>query len=255
MNFTENYELPLYEENDKLNVLVTGNETMRKIDTAMKANSELGNSNKLAHEELATVVESQGLALDNVITKADATAEEVQTMHTAVNKNTEDITDIQSNASDLELRLTALENENSNTDVSATKIVTATLNSNGRFAVLANNGASGYVTGTDDVPITIPVCVDWVTGSSTGLNWSSNADKTKNHIAVSLSEPIQADIVPSSNSSALHGCATFDKAILLSNDHVRLYGTAVTFDSLQNCVIASDSLSDFTTTEIFMIEY
>lgn len=95
MNFTENYELPIYEENDKLNVLVTGNETMRKIDSAMKANSELGNSNKLAHEALATVVESQGTSLDNVITKADETAEEVQTMHTAVNKNTEDIEALQ----------------------------------------------------------------------------------------------------------------------------------------------------------------
>lgn len=255
MNFTENYELPIYEENDKLNVLVTGNETMRKIDSAMKANSELANSNKLAHEALATVVEAQGVALDNVITKADDTAEEVQTMYTAVNKNTEDITEIQSDTSDLAQRLTALENENSNTDVATTKIVTAKLNSNGRFSVLVNNGASGYVTASDNVPITIPVCVDWLTGTSTGLVWDSSADKSKKHIAVSLKQPILADIVPSSNSSALHGCATFDKAILLSNDNVRLYGTAVTFDTLQNCVIASDSLSALTNTEIFMLEY
>lgn len=101
MQYTPNYKLPVYEPNDPTSYLVTYNETMQMIDTAIHDNEE--NITKAATD--ITGLESQMEIANNEINELTG---ELSDLTTEVHGNTSNIGGLQNTVSEQNNRIAAL---------------------------------------------------------------------------------------------------------------------------------------------------
>lgn len=91
MQFTPNYNLPIYEANDIANYLDTYNNTISEIDTAIHNAQEKAESGELHGEELDREIESLTSRVSALETSLSSTIENLSTLSTTVGEHTTDI--------------------------------------------------------------------------------------------------------------------------------------------------------------------
>lgn len=96
-NKTINYNLSQYTANDKPTYLVDYNSDMNKIDTQMKANSDLAGLAKTEADDLSSRVDGQDVIIGNLNTTVGQHTTDISTLNTdvsAVNKKVGDLTNL-----------------------------------------------------------------------------------------------------------------------------------------------------------------
>lgn len=91
MQFTPNYNLPIYEANDIANYLDTYNNTITEIDTAIHNAQEKAESGELHGEELDREIQSLTSRVSALETSLSSTIENLSTLSTTVGEHTTDI--------------------------------------------------------------------------------------------------------------------------------------------------------------------
>lgn len=91
MQFTPNYNLPIYESSDIANYLVTYNNTITEIDTAIHNVQTKAESGELHGEELDREIESLTLRVSALETSLSSTIENLSTLSTTVSGHTNEI--------------------------------------------------------------------------------------------------------------------------------------------------------------------
>lgn len=91
MQFTPNYNLPIYEANDIANYLDTYNNTITEIDTAIHNAQEKAESGELHGEELDREIESLTSRVSALETSLSGTIENLSTLSTTVGEHTTEI--------------------------------------------------------------------------------------------------------------------------------------------------------------------
>ena len=91
MQFTPNYNLPIYEANDIANYLDTYNNTITEIDTAIHNAQEKAESGELHGEELDREIESLTSRVSALETSLSSTIENLSTLSTIVGEHTTEI--------------------------------------------------------------------------------------------------------------------------------------------------------------------
>ena len=91
MQFTPNYNLPIYEANDIANYLDTYNNTITEIDTAIHNAQEKAESGELHGEELDREIQSLTSRVSALETSLSSTIENLSTLSTTVGEHTTEI--------------------------------------------------------------------------------------------------------------------------------------------------------------------
>lgn len=91
MQFTPNYNLPIYEANDIANYLDTYNNTIAEIDTAIHNVQTKAESGELHGEELDREIESMTSRVSELETSLSSTIENLSTLSTTVGEHTTEI--------------------------------------------------------------------------------------------------------------------------------------------------------------------
>lgn len=91
MQFTPNYNLPIYEANDIANYLDTYNNTITEIDTAIHNAQEKAERGELHGEELDREIQSLTSRVSELETSLSTTIENLSTLSTTVSGHTEEI--------------------------------------------------------------------------------------------------------------------------------------------------------------------
>lgn len=91
MQFTPNYNLPIYEANDIANYLDTYNNTITEIDTAIHNAQEKAESGELHGEELDREIKSLTSRVSALETSLSSTIENISTLSTTVGEHTTEI--------------------------------------------------------------------------------------------------------------------------------------------------------------------
>lgn len=91
MQFTPNYNLPIYEASDIANYLDTYNNTITEIDTAIHNVQTKAESGELHGEELDREIESLTSRVSALETSLSSTIENLSTLSTTVSEHTDDI--------------------------------------------------------------------------------------------------------------------------------------------------------------------
>lgn len=91
MQFTPNYNLPIYEASDIANYLDTYNNTITKIDTAIHNVQTKAESGELHGEELDREIESLTSRVSELETSLSSTIENLSTLSTTVSGHTNEI--------------------------------------------------------------------------------------------------------------------------------------------------------------------
>lgn len=91
MQFTPNYNLPIYEANDIANYLDTYNNTITEIDAAIHNAQEKAESGELHGEELDREIESLTSRVSTLETSLSGTIENLSTLSSTVGEHTNEI--------------------------------------------------------------------------------------------------------------------------------------------------------------------
>lgn len=91
MQFTPNYNLPIYEANDIANYLDTYNNTITEIDAAIHNAQEKAESGELHGEELDREIESLTSRVSTLETSLSSAIENISTLSSTVGEHTTDI--------------------------------------------------------------------------------------------------------------------------------------------------------------------
>lgn len=94
MQFTPNYNLPIYEASDIANYLDTYNNTITEIDTAIHNVQTKAESGELKGEELDREIESLTSRVSEVETSLSSTIENLSTLSTTVSGHTTEISKV-----------------------------------------------------------------------------------------------------------------------------------------------------------------
>lgn len=223
MQFTPNYNLPIYEASDIANYLDTYNNTITEIDTAIHNVQTKAESGELHGKELDREIESLTSRVSELETSLSSTIENLSTLSTTVSGHTTEIAKVKedllaqntavktlsNNLADLGTRFTAFTTgqEHFNNEISA-KV------GNRYFKAHSYNVPSDTSKGNYTTKFTI----------DTGL--ANNNDFTKSHVMVEFMQTM-ADI---KKASAILNCnfSTTEKEFNFTADAIR-YSVHVNF--------------------------
>lgn len=96
MNYTTNYRIPLYEDNDPTSYLTTYNETMELIDTSLHALALKVANGEVNDRQFTAEISAIKARLDTAETIINTLKTELAKTNTNVSKNAEDISTLQS---------------------------------------------------------------------------------------------------------------------------------------------------------------
>lgn len=95
MNYTTNYRIPLYEDNDPTSYLTTYNETMELIDTSLHALALKVANGEVNDRQFTAEISAIKARLDTAETAIDTIKTEIATTNGNVSENTENISTLQ----------------------------------------------------------------------------------------------------------------------------------------------------------------
>lgn len=181
-NKTTNYELSQYVANDKPTYLVDYNSDMNKIDTRMKANSDLAGLAKSEADELSSRVDGQDVIIGTLNTTVGQHTTDISSLNTDVsavntkvgdltNLNTTDKTDVVSAVNEVNTKVGDLTNLETSNKSSIVNAINEIANKNIIFATTVSSSMVGD--GTEHL---IPMSTENYIGNDIAIN--SNGEVT-----------------------------------------------------------------------------
>lgn len=237
MQFTPNYNLPIYEASDIANYLDTYNKTITEIDTAIHNAMVKAESGELHGTELDKEIESLTARVSALETSLSSAIENLSALSTTVSGHTDEIAKVKEDLLAQNTAVKTLSNNLANLSMQFTSFATGQENFNNEISARVGNrffNAHTYVVSASPSGegFTTEITID------TKLN---NDSFTKSHVMLEIMQTIASSVQPviieSKKASAILNCqfSTTKKSFNFSVDSLR-YAVEFDFNSVTGVV-------------------
>lgn len=233
MQFTPNYNLPIYEANDIANYLDTYNNTITEIDTAIHNAQEKAESGELHGEELDREIQSLTSRVSALETSLSSTIENLSTLSTTVGEHTTDIAKVKEDLLAQNTAVKTLSNNLTDLGIRFTAFATGQEHFNNEISARVGNRffkTYQYAIGTSTSKEQYTANFTIETGLANDENF------TKSHVMI---EFMQTEADEKKASGILHsGFSTTEKVFNYTIDGIRYY-IRINFNSATGDIVIS----------------